>query len=578
MDNEASIWFSTHRDVNPVGVKMADMLQYIEDYASAVKDVDPSALVCGPEEWGWDAYLYSGYDQQYAAAHNYSSYPDRAAHGNMDYVAWLLQQLNAYSTAQKRRILDVFSLHYYPQDGSFGNDNSAAAQATRNAAPRSLWDPTYTDPSWVNANINLIPRMQNWVNTYYPGTQTAITEYNFGAEPYINGATTQADVDGIFGLYGLGMATRWTTPDPSTPTYKAMKMYRNYDNLDHGFGDVSVSDTGGVPDNFTSYAATRTADGYLTIMLINKVSTTATVNLNVKDFKGNGAVEMYQLTSADVIERQPDLVVKSYPLALSLPGQSVTLLTLPPVGVKIPLPSAPSGLVGYPLNDEAFMQWNAAANASDYLVLRSSNPTTGFTQVGTGIGTSFAAHELSNDTHYYFKIEGWNAAGAGPASATIEVTPEMPSTDPAQYNFETSAQGWTTSGGFITSVQDSLNEHYLGAHSLAVNCNATGTADEQMAEISSPPVNPGQTVTFHVWLPVGCQLPSIQPFVLQNGAGKWTWTGSWVATTSLKLGAWNTITVTVPTNASPLNSLGVQFNAGTTPWTGTCYIDSVSYK
>ncbi len=162
MDNEASIWYSTHRDVNPVGVKMADMLKYIEDYATAVKAVDPTALVCGPEEWGWGAYLYSGYDQQYAAAHNYSSYPDREAHGNMDYVAWLLQQLSAFSTAQKRRMLDVFSLHYYPQDGSFGgsNPNSAAQQALRNAAPRSLWDPTYTDPSWINSKIDLIPRMQ----------------------------------------------------------------------------------------------------------------------------------------------------------------------------------------------------------------------------------------------------------------------------------------------------------------------------------------------------------------------------------------------------------------------------------
>ncbi len=392
--------------------------------------------------------------------------------------------------------------------------------------------------------------------------------------PTFNGATTQADVDGIFGLYGLDMATRWTTPDPSTPTYKAMKMYRNYDGQYHGFGDVSVSDTGGVPDDFTSYASTRTADGYLTIMLINKVATTATVNLNVKDFKGDGAIEVYQLTSANAIERQPDLVVKSYPFAVSLPGQSVTLLTLPPVGVKIPLPSMPAGLVGHPLNGEVFLQWDAAANASDYLVLRSTSPTTGFTQVGTGIGTSFAAHGLTNGTHYYFKIEGWDAAGAGPASTVLEVTPEMPSTDPAQYNFEGSAQGWTTSGGFISSVQDSFNEHYLGVYGLAVNCTATGTPDEQMAEIMSPPVKPGQTVTFHVWLPVGCQLPSIQPFVLQNGAGNWTWTGSWVATTSLTLGSWNTITVTVPSNASPLYSMGVQFNAGNTAWKGTCYVDS----
>ena len=34
-----------------------------------VKSNDPNALVCGPEEWGWPGYLYSGYDQQWAGQH-----------------------------------------------------------------------------------------------------------------------------------------------------------------------------------------------------------------------------------------------------------------------------------------------------------------------------------------------------------------------------------------------------------------------------------------------------------------------------------------------------------------------------
>ena len=68
-----------------------------------------------------------------------------------------------------------------------------------------------------------------WRPTTTRAPASAITEYNWGAEGHINGATTQADILGIFGREGLDLATRWTTPDPSTPTYKAMKMYRNYD-------------------------------------------------------------------------------------------------------------------------------------------------------------------------------------------------------------------------------------------------------------------------------------------------------------------------------------------------------------
>ena len=61
------------------------------------------------------------------------------------------------------------------------------------------------------------------MNSYYPGTLTGITEYNWGAENHINGATAQADIYGIFGREGLDMAARWTTPDATTPTYKAMQ-------------------------------------------------------------------------------------------------------------------------------------------------------------------------------------------------------------------------------------------------------------------------------------------------------------------------------------------------------------------
>ena len=75
----------------------------------------------------------------------------------------------------------------------------------------------------------LIPRMKNWVASYYPGTKIGITEYNWGAEGHINGATAQADILGIFGREGLDLATRWTTPAAARPLYKAMKMFRNYD-------------------------------------------------------------------------------------------------------------------------------------------------------------------------------------------------------------------------------------------------------------------------------------------------------------------------------------------------------------
>ena len=330
LDNEHSIWFATHRDVHPAGPTMDEIRTRIIDYAAKIKMADPTALVVGPEEWGWSGYLLSGADQQWGSQNGWSNLPDRANHGGQDYLPWLLTQLKqAAGTGQP--LLDVFSVHYYPQGGEFGNDTSTAMQLRRNRSTRSLWDPNYVDESWINDKVQLIPRLKNWVNTYYfANTPVAITEYNWGAESHINGATAQADILGIFGREGLDLAARWTTPDPSTPAYNAMKMYRNYDGAKSGFGDTSVLATVANPDNLSAFAAIRSSDGALTVMVINKAlsgNTPVTVALN--NFEGSGTARVYQLTAANAIQQLPDATYSGASLGLTVPAQSITVLILP---------------------------------------------------------------------------------------------------------------------------------------------------------------------------------------------------------------------------------------------------------
>ncbi len=334
MDNEWSIWQSTHRDVHPIGPTMTEVFTNYCNYATMVKGIDPNALVAGPEEWGWPGYLYSGYDQQWASENGYpsvSTYPDRAAHGGWDFGPWFLTQVNLHSQAAGKRLLDVFTLHCYPQENNVsGNAVDSATELLRNQSTRQFWDTNFVDPSWINSVIALIPRMRSWVTTNYPGTKIGITEYNFGAEPYINGATAQADIDGIFGREGLDLATRWTTPDPSTPTYLAMKMYRNYDGNKSTFGDTSVLATVPNPDNLSAFAAIRTNDSALTLMVINKDILNATpLVANITNFANSGTAQAWQLTSADVITRLADVPYANGVLSNTLPSQSITLFILP---------------------------------------------------------------------------------------------------------------------------------------------------------------------------------------------------------------------------------------------------------
>ena len=325
LDNEPSIWQETHRDVHPVGPTMDEVLAKMIDYAERIKSADPSALVAGPEEWGWEAYFYSGYDQQWAAAHDYASFPDRAAHGGRDALPWLLDQLHAYDAAHGLRLLDIFTVHYYPQGGEFSDDVSEAMKLRRNRSTRSLWDPTYVDESWIDDTVMLIPRLKQWVASDYPGTQIGVTEYNWGAEHDMSGATAQADVLGIFGREGLDLATRWTTPDAGTPAYNAIRIYRNYDGNRSTFGDVSVAASAPNPDDLAAFAAIRSGDGALTVMLVAKALTPVDAALHLSNFS-SVTMQRWQLTANGIV-RLDDVAVSS---TLALPAQSVTLLVIPP--------------------------------------------------------------------------------------------------------------------------------------------------------------------------------------------------------------------------------------------------------
>jgi hypothetical protein len=362
MDNEHSLWQSTHQDIHPIGPTMQEIRDKILDYASMVKSNDPDALVCGPEEWGWPGYFNSGYDIQNSGGH------DRANNGGMDYMPWLLDQLHQHDTNTGVRLLDYFTLHCYPQENNVGgNAVDAATVQLRNQSTRQFWDASYIDPSWINNIIMLIPRMKSWVTNYYPGTKIGVTEYNWGAESDISGATAQADILGIFGRENLDLATRWTTPDASTPTYKAMKIYRNYDGNKSTFGDTSVSATGPNPDYISTFAATRSTDGALTIMAINKqIGSNVPVNITLTNFRPAGTAQVWQLTSANTISRLSDISFTGGTLSNALPAQSITLFVLPS-GTP---PSLQSGAMSSP---NTFNFWLNGQTNQSYAILSSSD-------------------------------------------------------------------------------------------------------------------------------------------------------------------------------------------------------------
>jgi len=173
--------------------------------------------------------------------------------------------------------------------------------------------------------------------------QTAITEYNWGDEANLNGATTQADVLGIFGQQGLDIANRWTVPANPSPTYLTAQIYRNYDGHLSTFGDTSVSATVPNPDVLSSFAAVRSSDNALTVMVINKQQGSTPVTVSLANFAASATAQGFQIASATqtAITQLGSVPVINDAISITVPSQSITLLMIPSSIVR-PLP--PTGL------------------------------------------------------------------------------------------------------------------------------------------------------------------------------------------------------------------------------------------
>jgi len=270
MDNEPDAWSLTHTDVRPAELGYDAMVKNFEDYATAVKEQDASALVLGPDVCCWTSLLYSPLDR---GSDNFRTHADRSSHGDVAFLPWWLAQVARQDRARGSRSLDLLDVHYYPAASSVFSD--AADPNTRDLRVRSvrgLYDPSYTDESWIGTQIALIPRLKKWIADSYPGTGLAITEYNFGGQKDASGAVALAEALGTFGVQGVDLATYWTYPPPDSPAGAAFRLYRNYDGAGATFGDRWLPVSSGV-GSVRAYAG-RHADGEIDVVLVNESQTT----------------------------------------------------------------------------------------------------------------------------------------------------------------------------------------------------------------------------------------------------------------------------------------------------------------
>lgn len=318
LDNEPDLWSSTHPRVHPSPVTYAELIERNVDFADAVKDAAPEV-----ETLGFVSYGYTGYVSLQSA-------PD----ADGEFLAHYLEAMAMAEGVTGHRLVDYLDLHWYPEARGDGIRITSASDATgaeaRMEAPRSLWDPTYREDSWIandylDGPIALLPWLRARIDEHYPGTGLAFSEWNFGGGDHVSGAIATADVLGILGREGVGLATLWLLSGDEPFTRAGLRAYTNYDGAGGAFGETSILSTS--DDEDVVVHASEAAGGRLVLVAIHKGASATTASLSVAGSGSYTQVERWVLqgSSAEFVSASAVGDSGDDVFVVELPARSVSV-------------------------------------------------------------------------------------------------------------------------------------------------------------------------------------------------------------------------------------------------------------
>jgi hypothetical protein len=409
LDNEPGGWSNTHRDVEPVQPDYDTIISLGQQYAAMIKQTDPSAKVFGPVDFTLGGWIGTP-----------------AKQNNLYAGQYYLQQMAAYDATNHQRILDYFDEHYY---------GGGSTDALELADTRSLWDPTYNSGTWVeqyyfDGPMNLLPRFQNWIATYYPGTKLSISEYSFamGTNPLVD-MLTETDVLGIYGRQSVDFANMWNTPKPTDPLAYSLRIYRNFDGAGGQFGDTAVNSTSTDQGQLSVYGALRSSDGALTVVAINKTTSAIQTSLALANFNATSTAAVYTYSGANlaqIIAGAP-VSVASNAVNYNFPAYSATVFVFTPAATLVPTAttltaSGTQVTAGQSVTFTAAVAPNSGTGTPTGTVAFKD----GANQIGSGVvsadSATFTTSTLANGSHSITAAYSGDPNFSGSTSPAVNVT------------------------------------------------------------------------------------------------------------------------------------------------------------
>ncbi|HOP92520.1 MAG TPA: glycoside hydrolase family 9 protein [Acetivibrio thermocellus] len=332
IDNEPALWSHTHPRIHPDNVTAKELIEKSVALSKAVKKVDPYAEIFGPALYGFAAY------------ETLQSAPDWGTEGEgyRWFIDYYLDKMKKASDEEGKRLLDVLDVHWYPEARGggericFGADpRNIETNKARLQAPRTLWDPTYIEDSWIGQwkkdFLPILPNLLDSIEKYYPGTKLAITEYDYGGGNHITGGIAQADVLGIFGKYGVYLATFWGDAS-NNYTEAGINLYTNYDGKGGKFGDTSVKcETSDIEVSSAYASIVGEDDSKLHIILLNKnYDQPTTFNFSIDSSKNYtiGNVWAFDRGSSNITQRTPIVNIKDNTFTYTVPALTACHIVL----------------------------------------------------------------------------------------------------------------------------------------------------------------------------------------------------------------------------------------------------------
>ncbi len=338
LDNEPDLWYPTHEEVQgSTNILSTNFITKTVALSEALKDQFPNLITFGPVNYGFNG-IYS-----WQGDSTLSPTPNGADWFADKYLAGI----KAASTTYGAPLVDVYDFHWYSEatDGTTRVINmigSSLTDAEIHAivqSPRSLWDPTFTENSWITNSvlggpIQILSRLQAKINAENPGMKIAITEYENGGFNHIAGTIAQADNLGIFGSMGVFAANFWPPNGTYSYTLAGFRAFRGFDGGTASFGDTSLQATSSSVKDVIAYASSDSSIlGRVVFVAINRSNAAKVTAINGQAL--SGTAHLYQMTAASAAGQtviQPVSIgtkpVTGSSLTITLPAYSVTTIDI----------------------------------------------------------------------------------------------------------------------------------------------------------------------------------------------------------------------------------------------------------